>query len=144
MRTCMPANFLYDVVDHTMKTVQVSEAVGNTLDWLVAKCEGHESRCAWMLEKDGYIAWQNYEQAWGNPIPKYSTDGGVAVPIIEREKLQLQTSLGEWVASTPKAVEIGGYRKYCFTPGPTFLIAAMRCYISSKLGDTVEIPEELL
>lgn len=29
-----------------MKTVQVSEVVGAALDWLVAKCEGHESRCA--------------------------------------------------------------------------------------------------
>jgi hypothetical protein len=28
--------------------------------------------------------------------------------------------------------------------GPTPLIAAMRCYVASKLGDTVEIPEELL
>jgi len=24
------------------------------------------------------------------------------------------------------------------------LIAAMRCYVASKLGDTVEVPEELL
>lgn len=28
--------------------------------------------------------------------------------------------------------------------GPTPLIAAMRCYVASKLGDEVEIPEELL
>lgn len=27
--------------------------------------------------------------------------------------------------------------------GPTPLIAAMRCYVASKLGDEVEIPEEL-
>jgi hypothetical protein len=27
--------------------------------------------------------------------------------------------------------------------GPTPLIAAMRCYVASKLGDAVEIPEEL-
>lgn len=127
-----------------MKTVKVSEVVGDTLDWLVAKCEGHESRCAWMLEKEGYIAWQNYEQAWGNPIPPYSTDWAVGGPIIEREKVQLQTSEGEWVASTPKAVEIGGYRTYCFTSDPTLLIAAMRCYVASKLGNTVEVPEELL
>ena len=43
-----------------MKTVQVSEVVGNTLDWLVAKSEGHESRCAWMLEKDGYIDYKEF------------------------------------------------------------------------------------
>ncbi len=28
--------------------------------------------------------------------------------------------------------------------GPTPLIAAMRCYVASKLGDEVDIPEELL
>lgn len=28
--------------------------------------------------------------------------------------------------------------------GPTPLIASMRCYVASKLGDEVEIPEELL
>ena len=27
--------------------------------------------------------------------------------------------------------------------GPTPLIAAMRCYVTSKLGDEVEIPEAL-
>jgi hypothetical protein len=27
--------------------------------------------------------------------------------------------------------------------GPTPLIAAMRCYVASKLGDEVELPEEL-
>jgi hypothetical protein len=28
--------------------------------------------------------------------------------------------------------------------GPTPLIAAMRCYVASKLGDEVEVPDELL
>jgi len=28
--------------------------------------------------------------------------------------------------------------------GPTPLIAAMRCYVASKLGEEVEAPEELL
>ena len=31
----------------------------------------------------------------------------------------------------------------CATFGPTPLIAAMRCYVSGKLGDEVDIPEEL-
>lgn len=35
----------------------------------------------------------------------------------------------------------GTYRFYA--SGPTLLIAAMRCYVASKLGDTVEVPEEL-
>lgn len=34
----------------------------------------------------------------------------------------------------------GGYLAY----GPTHLIAAMRCYVTSKLGKGVEVPSELL
>jgi hypothetical protein len=30
-----------------------------------------------------------------------------------------------------------------FAQGPTPLIAAMRCYVASQLGDEVEVPEEL-
>lgn len=136
-----------------MKTVQVSEVTGIALDWLVAKCEGHESRCAWMLEKDGYVAWQNYEQAWGHPIPMYSTDGGIAVPIIERERIRILTNsiVGRtatgveidqpdgWAASKPKLY----WQHVSMYHGPTFLIAAMRCYVASKLGDTVEVPDGL-
>jgi hypothetical protein len=35
-------------------------------------------------------------------------------------------------------------RKGAYGLGPTPLIAVMRCYVASKLGDTVDIPEELL
>jgi len=31
----------------------------------------------------------------------------------------------------------------CFMGGATPLIAAMRCYVASKLGNEVQIPEEL-
>ena len=31
-----------------------------------------------------------------------------------------------------------------FGTGPTILIAALRCYVASKLGDEVEVPDELL
>ncbi len=36
------------------------------------------------------------------------------------------------------------YYGNCEAVGPTMLIAAMRCYVKSKLGDEVEIPDELL
>jgi hypothetical protein len=34
-------------------------------------------------------------------------------------------------------------RKGAYGLGPTLLIAAMRCYVASKLGDDINIPEEL-
>jgi hypothetical protein len=30
-----------------------------------------------------------------------------------------------------------------YVVGPTPLIAAMRCYVASKMGDEIELPEEL-
>ena len=59
-------------------------------------------------------------------------------PIIEREKIQLSVeAVGVWSAF------IEGCTKDFLYHGPTPLIAAMRCFVASKLGDTVEIPEEL-
>lgn len=64
------------------------------------------------------------------------TQGG---PIIERERIQLQphrTGDG-WLATTlPRDVRIPG----AFAIGPTLLIAAMRAYVASKFGETVELP----
>ena len=65
---------------------------------------------------------------------------GMCGPIIEREGISVayiddNIADGAWFAST-----VGGDEN---TEGPTPLIAAMRCYVASKLGDTVEIPEEL-
>jgi hypothetical protein len=70
----------------------------------------------------------------------YSADWALAGPIIEREKLCITASVeGDWTA-------------FCVSDemdmqwicrGPTPLIAAMRCYVASQLGDEVEVPEEL-
>jgi hypothetical protein len=82
--------------------------------------------------------------ASGFKPPRYSTDWALAGPIIEREEISLSrdfaTGRVEWSAWTPAPIrddaEAFGY-------GLTLLIAAMRCYVASKLGDEVEVPEEL-
>jgi hypothetical protein len=61
---------------------------------------------------------------------EYSSEWEYGGPIIEREGIAL---IPGWTAERP------GFS----ADGPTPLIAAMRCYVSSKLGDTVDIPEEL-
>jgi hypothetical protein len=70
-----------------------------------------------------------------------STDWTQGGPIIERERIFVR----------PKTV--GGWRCWIYDGkgegikfdqhGPTPLIAAMRCYVASKLGDEVDVPEEL-
>ena len=102
--------------------VKTNELTGAALDWAVAKCEG--------------VVYHG--PAW----TKYSTDWAQGGPIIEREGINLDNYAKnpKWSAWTPAPDrESGEAQAY----GPTPLIAAMRCYVASKLGDEVEIPEEL-
>ena len=99
-----------------MKTYELT---GKALNWAVQKAEG----------LDGWLAPVNYCGNWEH--------GG---PIIEREIAQIERfsdSLWEATAFTKNAQDF-------VQNGPTPLIAAMRCYVASKLGDEVEVPNELL
>jgi hypothetical protein len=77
----------------------------------------------------------------GCTAPQYSTDWAQGGPIIEREK----------IAVLPDEFSFGWEARTCHfdgededvSKGETPLIAAMRCYVASKLGDEVEIPVEL-
>lgn len=72
----------------------------------------------------------------GSPEFQYATSWAQAGPIIEREKIRLDPRETEWKAQS----WLDDYPKDFF--GSTALIAAMRCYVASKLGIVVEIPEE--
>jgi Protein of unknown function (DUF2591) len=102
--------------------MKTSELTGAALDWAVAKCE----RPNW----DATILTMNVLNGGFNPSINWAQGG----PIIEREGIDIYQS-GVWVA------EMDGKHT---TEGPTPLIAAMRCYVASKLGDEVDVPEELL
>lgn len=79
----------------------------------------------------------------------YSSDWAQGGPIIERERIKVAPNLGgSWHGQmrhenkhplVNKPVLAGWTNKH----GPSPLIAAMRCYVASKLGDEVDIPEEL-
>jgi hypothetical protein len=63
-------------------------------------------------------------------------------PIIEREGMALNMEdTHEWQAAMWWDDEDS--KGDILMVGPTPLIAAMRCYVASKLGDTVDIPQEL-
>ena len=101
--------------------LKTSELTGAALDRAVAKC------------KFGNIPICN---------PFWSTDWGAGGLIIEKERIATwfehyddeDAGLPCWFAA-----------KYCEReyPGPTPLIAAMRCYVASRVGDEIELPEEL-
>jgi hypothetical protein len=115
--------------------MKTSELTGAALDWAVATALGRGPKYnmeshgrtwrGWWLVGPGF----EYE-----PMPSYSTDWAQGGPIIEREGVALYLySSSEWNAHVGSKESVG----------PTPLTAAMRCYVASKLGDEVEIPEEL-
>lgn len=81
----------------------------------------------------------------------HSTDWAQGGPIIERECITV--AIGDWdVDQTPivqtwsarsLVCEIHAATNDGWLCGPTPLIAAMRCFVASKLGDEVEVPDEL-
>jgi hypothetical protein len=72
------------------------------------------------------------------PNPRYSTNWSQGGPIIEREGIgTAQAENGsDWVAMRRYTFQ----RDDAYWDGPTPLVAAMRCYVASKLGDSVDIP----
>lgn len=109
--------------------MKTSELTGPALDWAVAKAEGvsvehvndNITQCLLISRGGRFNPSTNWEQ------------GG---PIIERERIT--SDAGQhgalWIARK-------GVKREAI--GPTPLIAAMRCYVASLLGDTVDVPPEL-
>jgi hypothetical protein len=120
--------------------MKTSELQGAALDWAVARCEVTEH-----IEEFDYFFLKNR----ANGFCYYSMNWALGGPIIEREKLTVapsdQKSYVEQEAWTSYRIKtlFTDQGDIDYQTGPTPLIAAMRCYVASKLGDTVEIPEEL-
>jgi len=118
--------------------IKTNELTGAALDWAVAQAEG---LLAFGYRTDG--ARFAVEDSDGNVegfMP--STDWAQGGPVIEREKISIQELEGIWSAFfRDKLFEEDNSE--CWRDGPTPLIAAMRCYVASKLGAEVDVPEEL-
>ena len=116
-----------------MKTINVSEATGPALDWLVAKALGFPLDVG---DFGTFIPWtRKWAPMWDARRYSPSTDWAQGGPILERERLLLRPDGLTWECS------MGGDNWF---KGATALIAAMRCYCISKFGNTAEVPEELL
>lgn len=116
-----------------MHTIKVSELTGSALDWAVAKCEGYFETHGSPSNEVLYLSQHSFSP---------STDWAQGGPIIERENILLNPQY-PWWASTMRHIAALNTNSLIYT-GPTPLVAAMRCYVASKLGDEVEIPKELL
>ena len=98
--------------------VKVAEAENPVLNWMVAKAQGYRLD---LVPEGTYTP---------------STDPAQAYPIIFGEQINTNIHV-DWVATIIRPGT-------CFKQfGPTPLIAAMRCYVVSELGEEVEVPDDL-
>lgn len=123
-----------------MKQIKVSEATGIVLDWLVARLENPEWWDDGYMDGDPRYALKTDDGGVYSPSTNWAQGG----PIIERETINTEkspTHTGWFAAQWRSPYEAAVKRVYA--DGPTPLIAAMRCYVVFKLGEEVEVPEEL-
>jgi len=109
--------------------IKTAELTGPALDWAVAKCEE-----GWILETNSFISHHQLGRM------NFSTKWELGGPIIERGIVSIDKEEGgkRWVAFAWRTD-----RDLQKSIGPTPMIAAMRCYVASRLGEEVEIPKEL-
>lgn len=112
--------------------IKTSELTGAALDWAVAKCENPTNAAGWLSMARAL---------------QYSGNWAAGGPIIEDNVIELtHWGMDQWKAKdtnyqfldTPKEHAV-----FAKAYGETALIAAMRCRVASKLGDEVDVPEEL-
>lgn len=107
--------------------IKVSKTTNLQLDWLVAEA---------LNTGDGQRILENTID-----FVQYTTDWSQGGPIIGRENIGL-------ICQQPESTKRCAYHQTAegevfYHYGDTLLIAAMRCLVASKLGDEVEVPDEL-
>lgn len=109
--------------------IATSDLEGIALDWFVTQCQ--------------HLTEPDFLKKWKSGCFRYSSNLALGDPIIDREKISVFEDAAEpWKAIiTPNENEPHYYFRYY---GPTKLVAAMRCFVVSQLGDTVTLPDFLL
>lgn len=138
--------------------MKTSELIGPALDWAVAKAAGAMFKedsigCIIALLDGKCLGGFRTKKSYGCALPSRgyypSTDWSRGGPIIEREEMAVGPG---GMTNAVRGVDNPEFKFRAFylpahaesdQYGPTPLIAAMRCYVASKLGDEVEVPEEL-
>lgn len=119
--------------------MKTAELTGAALNWVVAMCEGWKYTTA--RDSTGQYPWlikvgKDIDPKRYRPSTNWAQGGA----IIERECIEISClhttgyTPDTWTAQHPQRA---------WARGTTPLIAAMRCYVASKLGDEVEVPEEV-
>jgi hypothetical protein len=134
-----------------MRRIKTADLDGVALDWAVAKAEGFSPNV--------------HTNPYGYPVllntaGSYASEWALAGPIIARE--DIATFPASYVTGKVwcAVVDKGGTQPMCLydidnreawwfeesevMKGPSPLVAAMRCYVSLKLGPEIDVPEALV
>lgn len=117
-------------------TKKTSDLTDDALDWAAATCEHFTlttDGISMLLERgtELRILGANSSSLSYSPSTNWAQGG----PIVERdiEELQREADGTFWAATPTHSAR-----------GATPLIAAMRCYVASRLCDKIDVPEQLL
>lgn len=130
--------------------IKTSKLTGRALSYAVAISEG------WAWTNFGTVDTAGFRHRYERTDSKgtqrrevafmaYADNWELSGPLIERHRL----NVGPYVATDEgfrayRWTETGGTDMKSWSNGPTPLIAAMRCIVASKLGDEVDVPDELV
>ena len=144
--------------------MKTSELIGPSLRYAVALAHGLEVAdgvVIWFDDSGELVEWQP-DVIWEQGGPIIDEEG---ITVIRLDDRSIPDSKGFWTGkyepqwgasaggghSTQEVYgSQGDFYGECYqvnadaVVGPTALIAAMRCYVASKMGDEIEIPEELI
>jgi hypothetical protein len=123
--------------------IKTSELIGPALDWAVAcidnKVNVGDYGFPRVVSGTLRLVYMDPMKFPGQYTP--STDWAQGGPLIERERITLNYDTfgrqDQWIAKT---YEDNSSHQF----GPTHLVAAMRSYVMSRLGDEVDVPEYII
>lgn len=117
--------------------MKASELNGAALDWAAGFAIGHKVQHSNNL--GGLSISEPYSKD-DRHVWSPSTDWSQGGPLIEQLQVAVdsprQTNLDSWQAQC--------WDKHSFERGPTPLIAACRAIVAAKLGNEVDVPDELM
>lgn len=106
--------------------IKTSELENHALNWAVAKCKNQDI----VLDR-GVLYFDGCDIE-----ADYFNDWNLGGPILDEEHTEFDYDEGAQI-----------YRSYDgihSSEGPTHLIAGLRCYVVSRMGDEIEVPDHIV
>lgn len=124
-------------MQHETVTLRTCDLIGAALDWAVAKTEGEDH---WTCDRNPeWFAWRM--RNW-----KPSTDWSQVGPLIGMYLIEFSVDDHTDIVRASMFCwrDYGKSHRTRWSEGETHLIAACRAIVSAHLGDSVDVPAELV